>query len=338
MKKHILPGAVLVLGLLLASGLAAEENYLHQGVKATMLVADPAAAADRLEAWCDAQGGYVLYKSEERVSLRLPHPALPRLRGFLEELSEDLLDYAPQAVDLREQLARARSSLASRQEILGRNLALLDKADTAGTLAIERETLALVKEVEDLKAQLARLAVDQAYARVEVGLKFEQATLPEHIPSSFPWVNEVDFYAFIQGGPAAGRSAAAVQAPAGYATLARCGRGGFGARSPEGLPFRVRGFKNAPPKDLAFWTEALESQLTKEGYRLDGEVRSFRAGDLVGSIMEWVVPYREESYLYLTALLATGKRVILAEAAGPYKLYLEYRGGLEESLASIRPR
>lgn len=338
MKKNILRGAVLVLGLLLASAGLAEENYLHQSVQATMLVADPAAAADRLEAWCDAQGGYVLYKSGERMSFRLPHPALPHLRGLLEELSEDVLDYAPQAVDLREQLARARSSLASRQEILGRNLALLDQADTAGTLAIERETLGLVKEVEDLKAALARLAVDQAYARVEVGLRFEQATLPEDIPSSFPWINEVDFYAFIEGGPAAGRRSAVVQAPAGYATLARCGRGGFQALSPEGLPFRARGFKNAPSKDLAFWTEALKSHLTKEGYRLDGEARSFRAGDLEGSILEWVLPYREESYLYLTALLTTGKRVILAEAAGPYKLYVEYRSGLEESLAGIRPR
>ena len=338
MKKNILLGAAVALGLLLASAGRAEENYLHQGVRATMLVADAPAAADRLEAWCDAQGGYVLYKSDERVSFRLPHAALPRLRGFLEELSEDVLDFAPQAVDLREQLARTRSSLASRREILGRNLALLDKADTAGTLAIEQEMLGLVKEVEDLEAALARLGVDQAYARVDVDLRFEQATLPKDIPSSFPWINQVGFYPFVEGDSGVGSCTAAVQPPAGYATLARCGQGGFRALSPEGLPFRVRGFKNAPAKDLGFWTEALKSHLTKEGYRPNGEARPFQAGSLAGSLLEWVVPYGEESYLYLTALLATGKRIILAEAAGPYELYIQYRSGLEESLASIRPR
>ncbi len=154
--------AAVFLGLLLAPIVAgAEESYLHQSVGVTMLVADADQAADGLEAWAEAQDGYLLYKSRERVSLRLPHGALPRLRGFLEELSEDILDFSPQAVDLREQLARTQSSLASRREILGRNLALLDQADTAGTLAIEREMLALVQEVESLQAALARLNVDR---------------------------------------------------------------------------------------------------------------------------------------------------------------------------------
>jgi hypothetical protein len=337
-KKNLLRAAAALLGLLLAASVPAEDNYLHQSVRATMLVADPAAAADRLEAWCNARGGYVLYKSDERVSFRLPHAALPELRPFLEELSEDVLDFAPQAVDLREQLARTRSSLASRREMLERNLAMLGQADVAGTLAIEQEMLGMVKEVEDLEAALARLGVDQAYALAEVALRFEQAALPEDIPSSFPWINEVGFYRFVKGGPARGRSPAAVRAPAGYATLARCGRGGFRALSPEGLPFRVRGFKNAPSKDLGFWSEALKSQLVKEGYRPNGEARSFRAGALEGSIREWVVPYGEESWLYLTALVVTGKRIILAEAAGPYKLYVEYRTGLEESLSGIHPR
>jgi Rad3-related DNA helicase len=102
-----------------------------------------------------------LYKSYERVSLRLPHPRLGELRGFLERLSEDILEYSPQAVDLREQLARAQSSLASRRDILTRNLALLDQADTAGTLAIEREMLGLIQEVENLQAAVQKLTVDR---------------------------------------------------------------------------------------------------------------------------------------------------------------------------------
>jgi hypothetical protein len=338
--------AAILLGLLLAALTAlpvpagAEENYLHQSVAVTMLVADADQAADRLEAWAETQGGYVLHKSRERVSLRLPHPALPRLRGFLEELSEDILDFAPQATDLREQLARTQSSLASRKEILGRNLALLDQADTAGTLAIEREMLGLIQEVENLQAALARLTVDRAYARVEVALRYLQATLPEDIPSSFPWINQVSFYPFIEGHQGAGSAAPRItlRPPAGYAEAGAARDGSLRALSPEGLPFRVRSFQNAPAKDLEFWGEALKSHLAKEGYRANGEGRSFEAGNLRGSALEWVVPYGQESYVYLTALLVAGDRILLVEAGGPYKLYVEYRKSLEESLESIRPR
>ena len=333
-----------LLGLLLLAVLPlparAEESYLHQSVAVTMLVADADQAADRLEAWVQSRDGYVLYKSRERVSLRLPHGALPGLRAFLEELSEDILDFSPQAVDLREQLARTQSSLASRKEILGRNLAMLEQANVAGTLAIEREMLALIQEVESLQATLARLSVDRAYALVQVAMRYVQATLPEDIPSSFPWINLVGFYPFIEGRPGEGSAAPRItlRPPAGYAEAGAARDGSYRALSPEGLPFRVRSFRNEPAKDLGFWGEALKSHLVKEGYRPNGEGRSFQAGNLPGSAQEWVVPYGQESYVYLTALVVAGDRILLAEAGGPYKLYAEYRPSLQESLESIRPR
>ncbi len=342
MKRGAMRTQAVLLGLLLLAAIAAgaEESYLHQSVAVTMLVADADQAADRLESWAQSRSGYVLYKSRERVSLRLPHASLPQLRAALEELSEDILDFSPQAVDLREQLARTQASLASRREILGRNLAMLDQANVTGTLAIEREMLALIQEVESLQAALARLNVDRAYALVEVAMRYLQATLPEDIPSSFPWINQVAFYPFIEGRSGAGSAAPriALQAPAGYAEAAPARDGGYRALSPEGLPFRVRSFRNEPAKDLDFWAEALKSHLAKEGYRPNGEGRSFQAGNLPGSAQEWVVPYGQESYVYLTALLVAGDRILLAEAAGPYKLYVEYRPSLQESLASIRPR
>ena len=333
--------ALCLLALLLTSGLvSAEENYLHQSVGATMLVADPAVAADRLEAWAENEGGYTLYKSDERVSLRLPHPRLGELRGFLERLSEDILEYSPQAVDLREQLARAQSSLASRRDILTRNLALLDQADTAGTLAIEREMLGLIQEVENLQAAVQKLTVDRTYARVEIGLRFVQSALPEDIPSSFAWINQVSFFPFIEERNAIGSGVSRfkVQPPSGYATAGAGRNGSYRALSPEGLPFRVRAFKNTPEQTLPFWSEALKSHLQKEGYRLAADGRAFQAGSEAGQAYEWVVPYDGESYLYQTALIVTGKRIILAEAAGPYPLFVDYRRSLEESLQSIRLR
>ncbi len=192
--------ALLALALLLPAGLGAEENTLRQGVQASMLVSDPDQAGDRIEQWAEAQGGYLLEKSSERVVMRLPQARLPQLRGFLEGVSEDILDFSPKTEDLREELWATRSGLRSRQEILRRNLALLDQADAAGTLAIEQELLSLIEEVEGLKARLQALSLDQLYARVEIALSFQESPLPKDIPSSFGWINQVSFYSFVEEG------------------------------------------------------------------------------------------------------------------------------------------
>jgi hypothetical protein len=176
--------------LLLPATLGAEENTLQQSVQVGMLVADPDQAGDRIEGWAEAQGGYLLEKSSERVVLRLPQARLPLLRGFLEGLSENLVSYSPQAADLREQISQTRSGLRSREAILKRNLALLDQADAAGTLAIEQELLSLIEEVEGLKARLAALSLDQLYARVEIALSFRESPLPKDIPE-----DQVDLHA-----------------------------------------------------------------------------------------------------------------------------------------------
>jgi len=191
---------LLAFALLLTAGLGAEENTLRQGVQVSMLVADPDQAGDRLEQWAEAQGGYLLQKSSERVVMRLPQARLPQLRGFLEGVSEDILDFSPKTEDLREELWATRSGLRSRQEILRRNLALLDQADAAGTLAIEQELLSLIQEVEGLKARLQTLSLDQLYARVEIALSFQESPLPKDIPSSFGWINQVSFYSFVEEG------------------------------------------------------------------------------------------------------------------------------------------
>ena len=191
---------LLAFALLLTASLGAEENTLRQGVQVSMLVADPDQAGDRIEQWAEAQGGYLLQKSSEQVVMRLPQARLPQLRGFLEGVSEDILDFSPKTEDLREELWATRSGLRSRQEILRRNLALLDQADAAGTLAIEQELLSLIQEVEGLKARLQALSLDQLYARVEIALGFQESPLPKDIPSSFGWINQVSFYNFVEEG------------------------------------------------------------------------------------------------------------------------------------------
>jgi hypothetical protein len=124
--------------------------------------------------------------------------------------------------------------------------------------------------------------------------------------------------------------------PEGFAEL-KGGRS-YRAISPEGMLYRVRSIKNEPQKDLAFWGDALENHLSKEGYRSGKAAQSFESGDREGLYYEWILPSGHESYLYLTALIVTEKTITLAEAAAPHPVFTRHRQALLDSLTSIRPR
>ena len=131
-------------------------------------------------------------------------------------------------------------------------------------------------------------------------------------------------------------SRVSVQLPEGFAEM-KGGRS-YRAISPEGMLYRVRSIKNDPRKDLEFWGQALENHLLEEGYRLNGEARLFDSGERRGLSCEWVLPYGNESYLYLTALIVTDRTITLAEAAAPYPVFIRYRQALLDSLSGIEPR
>jgi len=189
--------AIVLTGLTQA---AEGENYLYQNIEATVLVVDPDKAAESLELWVEQTGGYTLLKSSDRVILRLPFERIPQLRATLRELSEDILEISPQSQDLREQILEAQAKINSREEVLRQSLALLDQADVQGTLAIEKEILTLIDEIEQLKGTLQKLNIDRTFSRAEISLRYLEQTLPEKIPSSFDWINSVDFYSFIDQG------------------------------------------------------------------------------------------------------------------------------------------
>ncbi len=178
----------------------AGENYLYQIIEATVLVTDPDRTADALELWTEQNGGYALLKSSDRVILRLPFEEIPQLRSKLEELSDYILELSPQSRDLREAILETQAKINSRQEVLRQTLALLDQADVKGTLAIEKEVITLIEEIEHLTATLQNLILNRTFSRAEISLRYLEQTLPENIPSSFEWINGVDFYSFIKRG------------------------------------------------------------------------------------------------------------------------------------------
>ena len=195
-KVHV----VLSIICLLSIQAVAEENYLHHGIQATILVADVDRAVDSLARWAEEAGGYLLYKSSDVVIFRFPHTEVGVLRGFLQDISETVVELSLQAQDLRESILGIQSGIQSREEILQQNLQYIDRTDVGGTLAIEKEVMQLLTEIEQLKGRLRKLTVDRAYALSQVNLRILGQSLPTDIPSSFGWINTIDFYAFVDEG------------------------------------------------------------------------------------------------------------------------------------------
>ena len=176
------------------------ESYLSHTMRTTILVSDPEHTLDLISSWADESGGYYLYRSVNRIVIRVQSKDIGKLRSYLEEISEAILDVSIETEDLRERLVALRSGIKSREEILQKNLSYLDRTDVKGTLAIEQEIKSLLGEIEGLKGQLRNLEVNRKFATGEVNLNFMEETLPVDITSSFEWINSIDFYSFIEEG------------------------------------------------------------------------------------------------------------------------------------------
>lgn len=189
----------LLLYLTAAFSLFAEDSgTLARTMQAMLLVADSEEAAEAVCVWAEERGGYYLVRSSDMVVLRFPTADIGLFRAFIEGLSEDIFDLSIDAADRSEEMAALESGIKARQEILEENLKYIDGADVKGTLAIEREVMRLLQEIESMKGRLRKLRVDVRMARAHISFTFRDESLPSDIPSSFGWINRVDFYRFLR--------------------------------------------------------------------------------------------------------------------------------------------
>ena len=121
-----------------------------------------------------------------------------------------------------------------------------------------------------------------------------------------------------------------VSVPEGFARAKT--RGAYQAVSPEGMRYRVRAVRNEPSQAIEFWGDALKNHLLVEGYRLSNPGQPFTAGKRAGIL------YESEDHVYLTALVVSGRRILVAEAAAQHTVYGKYRTAVIESLKTRRPR
>ncbi len=197
MKLSAGSGVFLVIALLFISGVVFSQAYLVYTVDAEILVEDADETALRLESWSEESGGFVIYRSNRRFIARIPAERIDELRDALAERSERVVSYTQESRNVREELTGLEAGVSARKEILERNIELLDNADVAGTLAIEKEINSLMREIENMTGRLRMLRTELSMPRVSVSLGFRSQSIPENLPSSFDWINTVDFYRFV---------------------------------------------------------------------------------------------------------------------------------------------
>ena len=176
------------------------ENFMSYSVTISSLVADTEVAAESIVSWIDTAGGYFIYRGTNQVTVRCPVGFMEELRKYVEGASEELYGYTVNAQDLRQHILQLESGIQARQEILTRNIEFLDKADIAGTLAIEKEVSLLLSELDSLKGQLNLANVNRRFAHVQVHFSFLSPRIHEDIHSSFQWLNTLDFFRFMEEG------------------------------------------------------------------------------------------------------------------------------------------
>ncbi len=184
--------------LVAAVGFAAAQEPLAVSVELQVIASDAEATGLDLTRWADESGGYFTTRALDQVILRLPPELVPELRTRIEERGDTIVRYDPAAVDYREELSRINAAITSRAEALDRILGYMDEADVTATLSFERELRSLLQEIEYYTGQERRITNEIAYATARVFLSSRRRTIPEQRASSFPWINTVDLYRFLE--------------------------------------------------------------------------------------------------------------------------------------------
>lgn len=328
---------LLLLGCLhVLSPLAAQES-IHYQVEARLLAYDAGETADRLIDWLEDEGGYFLVLREGYIEGRLPAERIIGVDDALKLQAEELLDYRLNAQDLSGELRRLEASISSREEVLKRNLEFLNDADFSSTLAIEKEVLQLIREIESLRGQLAVTRNRISYASLRLQLKNTGIIPRGDSESSFAWINSLDFYRFIERQPLSRaipffpRLGTPKTAPEKFSIYRRSKS--YMAISPDGVKVSIRRVKPEPKMESEFWKEAVRNHLISRGYEPRGEVRSL--GEERGFSMMWLLPYAGEEYIYSFAVAVQGKRLEIVESAGPLVAYDRRRSALEEWITKL---
>jgi hypothetical protein len=310
------------------------EVVARTAVEASLVlkVGAPLEAQDSLVAKARELGGWFQERSQEHVSLRVPTEQHEALLAFAAELGR-VTDRTANRQDLTAALVDRRGRLTGRQEGLARYHEVLVTASAGSVVAVERQIVRSIEEIERLKGEIQVLEDRAAHARLTVWFRFRDRAAPVRDgSSSFAWLNTLNVSDVVEGMqrswvPWRTRGVVAV-APDGFSSWRNPRR--FRAVSADGVLYRVRSVAHEPVADVSFWSEAVRERMDAAGY---GIVAESAVGG--GVAIELVSPLGQEDWTYEVAFFLAGDRIVIAEAAGEVSRFEARRGAVRAAMEAL---
>lgn len=192
MKRFLIAG---IFALFAAGGFS--QTAVFYSIEAPVLLSEGTRAG--LITWVESSGGYVTLSSNSYLLLRVPVAEIPNIRPSLAEHSRRVLRYDISSVSLDQQIQSATAAIASREEFIARSREYLATANVEGTLALEQEISAVIREIESYRGTLRLLQNQSNYAELRIPLSAPEPVRPGSGYSSFAWLRDIDFYGFMGG-------------------------------------------------------------------------------------------------------------------------------------------
>ena len=295
-----------------------------------LVVDSIAAAKDRIVGIAEDSGGYVESAFQATVVIRVP---ATRFDSVLAEIEAGgrVRDRTVRTSDVTERVGDLESRLRVARQTRDRlNELLQSTQDAEERVRVLAEIRRLTEQIDQMAIALSALQEQVALSRIAVQLisRIAQDTVSrEQIP--FPWIAHLEpLFATLAGAPEwtldLGEEFAVFDGAS------------FSAESADGTRVRLGKVANEPRQSLAFWTEALRTQLLRDGYTFldQAELRS-AIGTI--SVLRWSAPVGDSDWLCVTALGASGEHLVIAEAAGDVGEIGEYQAALRASLEALAP-
>lgn len=110
----------------------------------------------------------------------------------------------------------------------------------------------------------------------------------------------------------------------------------YKAISADGIRLMISQRPNEPQGELESWHNVLLQEMKQKGYQKmeQGDTRS-RKPSLAGKYTIFLHKYHGMDHAYLLALFVAEKKIILAEAAGPYTDFQKHKEKLIQALQTI---
>ncbi|MBX2802126.1 MAG: DUF4349 domain-containing protein [Myxococcales bacterium] len=275
-------------------------------------------AADSIVAKAKELGGWFQSRTGNDLALRVPIEGVDALMETAAAQGK-VIDRAITREDVGQAIADTAGRLEAREDVLERYYAVLRTAGSDSIVAVERQIVGAIEQIETLKGRLKLLEDEAAYGRVDVSFQFRDRAAPARDgSSSFQWLNTLNVQDVIAGHqqerPAwRTRGASLPKPPDGFSAWRKRGR--YRAASPDNVLVRIRSEKHKPKAVLPFWKEAVRERMVAAGYSVQGE-EDLAVSGAKGALIELAAPLGPQDWSYLVAFFPRGGKLVVFEAAG----------------------